>query len=106
MKRVLFLIIILTVPLPAFSQTKDNLLLPFHGWKLKKLNEAKSIALELKRELKKTKAQKSDDDEDTKAVEKRAQQADQNVLLAKDLSANDYFVLYVYPVFGNQKDAL
>jgi len=87
-------------------------ILPFKIWKQKKIDEAKTVVAELKRQNKKTiqgKAQvKSDnqDDEDKQGSIQQLSQAELNLGVARELSANDYFLLYVSPQFKNNNEAL
>jgi hypothetical protein len=116
MKRALLSlsVIFLVLSFGFFGQTSGTKvrILPFKIWKQKKIDEAKTVVAELKRQNKKTiqgKAQvKSDnqDDEDKQGSIQQLSQAELNLGVARELSANDYFLLYVSPQFKNNNEAL
>jgi len=112
MVRTLSLTIILATLLTAFSVSQASVsnkskILPFKVWKQKKVDEAKSVVSELKRQSKKFGQVKSEGNLDEKEeVQQKLSQASLNLGLARELSANDYFLLYVSPQFKGSGEAL
>lgn len=109
-----FSIIFLILGSGNFSQasmTKARIL-PFKVWKQKKIDEARTVVAELKRQNKKNllvrgqiKADGQDDEEKQDSAQQLSQ-AELNLGVARELSANDYFLLYVSPQFKNNNEAL
>jgi len=84
-------------------------ILPFKVWKQKKIDEAKAVVLELKHDRKKQTQVKSTEDGVDDQQQDEAQklsQAELNLGLTRELSANDYFLLYVSPQFKGNTEAL
>ena len=99
MAKVLFLFfVIFTIGFNSHGSQSPSVL-PFKIWKQKKIDEAQSVISEIKKENKRN----TEDSEDSKS---QKSQAEINLKVAKDLSANDYFVLYVTPQFKNDREAL
>jgi hypothetical protein len=91
----------------AYGSVNKPKILPFKVWKQKKIDEAKTIVLELKHESKKLSQVKSDDQDDEKEeIVQKLSQANLNLGVARELSANDYFLLYVAPQFKGSNEAL
>ena len=90
MRHLLIVVLAFLVAVPSVGFAQRTKILTFKVWKQKKIDEARSIVNELKREGKK-------DD--------KLDQAQANLDVAKDLSANDYFVLYLSPQFRDNHDA-
>jgi len=80
-------------------------ILPFKVWKQKKIDEAKAVVAELKRKIKKLSQVKIDDGQGDETTQELSQ-ATLNLAVMKELSANDYFLLYVSPQFKSDNDAL
>ena len=80
--------------------------LPFAVWKQKKIDEAQSLVTSYRVEVKKASLYKRLDSEGLAEIKKKLYHAELNVGLMKELSGNDYLVLYVYPQFGSRPDAL
>ncbi len=84
-------------------------LLSYKVWKLKKVDEAKSIVVELEHQMKKINNARFTEtavEEDKASVERKLFQAKLNLEVIRGLSANDYFVLYVAPLFKDDPHAL
>ena len=97
-----FSILSLGVVSNASAQNSSGLeihVLPFKVWKQKKIDEAIANVSEIKREVKNASEQI---DHQIHQVE----QAEINLNVARDLSANDYFVLYLTPKFKGNREAL
>lgn len=106
MKNLLLILTAILLALPAPASPKARIL-PFKVWKQKKVDEAKSIVNDLKREMKKISGAKTIDEEENKEdIVRKLYQAELNLGVVKELSANDYFVLYVTPQFKNSPDVL
>jgi hypothetical protein len=108
MKTALLLFLCFFVAAPIEASTKSRIL-PFKVWKQKKIDEAKSVVSELKRDLKKISQVKHidiDEEADKENLVRKLYQAELNLGVVKELSANDYFVLYVTPQFKNNSEAL
>ncbi|CAM5999563.1 unnamed protein product [Sphagnum balticum] len=82
------------------AATKPHIL-PFKVWKQKKIDEARAIEAELKYQ-----SHKNLDDDAKQDLNQKISQAGLNVGVMKDLSANDYFLLYVAPQFKDNDEAL
>lgn len=82
-------------------------ILPFKVWKQKKIDEAKAVVAELKHQNKKLSQIKSDSQEDDEKQDTAQQlsQAELNLGVVRELSANDYFLLYVSPQFKSNNEA-
>jgi hypothetical protein len=91
-------------PMGQASSSKARIL-PFKVWKQKKIDEAKTVVSELKHHKSQIKTETSEDDEKQDAAQQLSQ-AELNLGVARELSANDYFLLYVSPQFKNNNDAL
>jgi hypothetical protein len=71
--------------------------LSFKHWKAQKVTQAKSVVVQVRREMKSFSVLPP-------SLKARYKQALTNVSIAKELSPNDYFVLYIGPRFkGNTK---
>lgn len=112
MKRVFFralvtcFLIVALGGVSAFASSSHSHILPFKVWKQKKIDEAKAVVSELKREMRKVPNIKVDEDEDQMTLGHRMTQAELNLGVVRELSANDYFVLYVSPQFKGNAEAL
>jgi hypothetical protein len=107
MKLYVLLIMVITFTFfgaPGHAAQKSRIL-PFKAWKHKKIDEAKSIVSELRRESRRIGAIRDADDENRDTLGHRISQAELNLGVARDLSANDYFVLYVAPQFKDNMEA-
>jgi hypothetical protein len=84
----------------ALAKTSsDSNVLAFKVWKQKKIDEAQAYTVEIKREIKQA--------TDQSATQKhKLAQAEVNLKVSRDLSANDYFVLYLTPQFKDDNEAL
>jgi hypothetical protein len=92
---------------PAALANIKPRILPFKVWKQKKIDEAKSVVLELKHDRRKQSQVKNEDNsEDQQDEAQKLSQAELNLGLTKELSANDYFLLYVSPQFKGNSEAL
>jgi len=108
--RTLFALFIFILSFGLAQQSSANFktkILPFKVWKQKKIDEAKAIVSELRHDRKKTQVKPSEDltDEQQEQAQKLSQ-AELNLGLVKELSANDYFLLYVAPQFKGNSEAL
>ena len=94
--------------LPAAESSPSKIrILPYKMWKQKKIDEAKSVVEEFKRDIRRSTHVRNEIDEEEVAVKRRKlSQAEINMGVAKELTANDYFVLYVSPQFKDDTDAL
>ena len=99
-------LLIFTLGGAAHGATHSHVL-TFKIWKHKKIDEAMSVVSELKREIRKmsnTKDQATEEDRQDLLHQKT--QAELNLGVARELSANDYFVLYVAPQFKDNAEAM
>lgn len=104
MWRVVRVVIILIVLVFAFPKSAvGSELVSFSNWKNKKIAESKSLVGDLKQELKQSRKSPASDIRD---LEQKIIQAESNLSMAKELTANDYWVLYVFPNFGENRQAL
>jgi hypothetical protein len=96
-----------TLTQPALASIKPRLL-PFKVWKQKKIDEAKAVVMELKHDRKKQTQVKLPEEQvdDQQDNSQKLSQAELNLGLTKDLSANDYFLLYISPQFKGNTEAL
>ena len=104
-----WLIIVISVFSFSFTAAANTHvhILTYKVWKHKKIDEALSVVNELNRELKKMSNVKDDGAlEDRADLNHQKTQAELNLGVAKELSANDYFVLYVAPQFKDNVEAL
>jgi hypothetical protein len=104
-----FLILLMTVGIgqPGLASLKPRIL-PFKVWKQKKIDEAKAVVLELKHDHRKQTQVKSSEDggDEPQDEAQKLSQAELNLGLTRELSANDYFLLYVSPQFKGNTEAL
>ncbi len=81
----------------------ESTVITFKTWKSKKIDEATSIVIDLKskiRALENTKMRPPYQDENEGSVARKLSQAQFNLALTKELSANDYVMLYLNPFFS------
>ena len=74
--------------------------LPFKTWRQKKVDEAQALVRESRQEMKRAGSDEKD------VARRRLAQAETSLIIAHDLSANDYFLLYVTPLFKDNRQAL
>jgi hypothetical protein len=91
---------------PSFASANTNKVrvLPFKVWKTKKIDEAKSIVAEFKRQQRQV-SQGSENEDEKQELAQKLSQSQLNLAVAKELSANDYFLLYVSPQFKDNPSA-
>jgi hypothetical protein len=107
MRLVIIFLTLITLSFATFVEGSTKVhILSYKVWKQKKLDEAKSIVASLKKEEKRQSQVKDAETDDKEDLSSKITQAEVNLGVAKELSANDYFLLYVSPQFKDNKDAL
>jgi hypothetical protein len=98
----LFIIIFAVLAANLGNASPKAHVLSYKVWKQKKIDEAHSVLAELKKEIRKYNNPKTPEEEDyLNALQTRQTQAELNWSVVRELSANDYFLLYISPQFKN-----
>lgn len=83
----------------ASTDITDTHVLSFKVWKQKKIDEARSNVTETKKKIKNSESHSD-------SFKQELVQSEVTLKVAQDLSANDYFLLYIVPRFPDNPQAL
>ena len=99
-KRYVVCLIAVLFSVFIFSTEASAKVLSYESWKAKRVSEARSLVTQIQSNLKRLKKGES-----LEVEQARLEQARLNVDIARELTAADYFVLYLSPQFRGNRSA-